>query len=1265
MESGEPPVRRPHFSDATAARGKQEVGDVGSFDGDVRRAPVSVSGSDASFSMTRPLKKTEKKKAVDPLTARYGRSNLATLAPKNAFYYQSYEGDRGVSDMLDKSYHSPKELKAAIQSQNDYDSDAFDSEFDDDDEGVYLFDLDEDDDDNWEPVTPRMNKHHMPKIGTGVPQWNSGGMLTHRPPTSASDGFSSMLRQMETRQDTHEEPSAFNVPYGDANHEGDAGSNQQPAVPMLSFGDAIGSGSIHADPQTFSISIDPLAKLREQMDIERRRFDGAEGQMPPNSQLAKTQGGMDLGASLKPKNRKKGANITLRKVADRRDRIWLVQHNVGMVAQIKMFGTPEEFATYAIEEVGLADEQEIVEEDEEVDPATGLKTSRVRPMEGGLSFIPQPTQQVGVFESLQPSAPLNPQDDPTSLLYCPPTKQALKELNKTVKKTGEAGRLDERVKEYDSSAEHTGDNLHVQMKKTATLSDLPPPVDDPDHLNLVKQAASVALKSPGASTPVYNLDTQRDETTGVTDLSASPAGEGIPNVSMFGDGTKTLTRHERRMKRQQILEMAMGMEPAEVKPPKRKLRMQRDQRLVFQEATHEQSSSSSSSSSTSSSTSSGSSSDSSSEGSTSNSDSSYKKYKKHKRNKRKKREKKLKRRRQKEKEQSSSKQMHSPAVTSLNQGVMDEEGHYPPPAIGVTSPLGAVLPKGASSGNGSFLGRRSKGTTSSKKKQQRRTDKKRRRQKKSRDSQSGTRTGTYDSSSSDTSSSSSSSSTASSNIVSRAFWLDVQTGNIAVIENILQLFGLDEYTTRCLLESDAVDSLEAVPTDNYMFANLVCKGLPDPASMTAARRRQQIAAKALQTGGRFNYYSNQGVHRDGNAVDGTGKETSRDAAQAHNTPPQRFRDSAAARTLLEDNASQEGLQEDVVVSAIVFEDWIITIHTRPFSGMFELLRRVQNNFSLRKKIKHNDKGSVFRAIVAGNNDPLMSSAWVFSTMVDYVIASFLPDPTNLLEEVDRIDEAVLFFASVKEDQKDLLRTMAALRKKISTIRATLFQKEKFVQQLLSPAMRTTFVSRNPRIADHYKHTISQIAHVAQRLDAARDVLSQANSNFVSGVSMEMAGASNQMNLKMHMLSQVASVCLPLNIITGLGGMNVTIPYQSDGPGTSLWPFWAIFCFMVAWVFLFLPSFVTMIRELFNASKNDPSNLYGMDLDDGTAAMNQQETKREEEALEAERQRRRMKRHQRQKLLDAEQSGAGSPRGAHHHHRRVQIQGETPQTLLQD
>ncbi|ORC85724.1 MGT2 magnesium transporter [Trypanosoma theileri] len=262
------------------------------------------------------------------------------------------------------------------------------------------------------------------------------------------------------------------------------------------------------------------------------------------------------------------------------------------------------------------------------------------------------------------------------------------------------------------------------------------------------------------------------------------------------------------------------------------------------------------------------------------------------------------------------------------------------------------------------------------------------------------------------------------------------------------------------------------------------------------------------------------------------------------------------------------------------ERCLVTVHTAPFVGLAELLRHVEVEGNRRRQT-HEFPFTDEMSMDAGSPSTLvpqnMTSATILCTLVCFTCEAFLPDPTSLLSEVGNIDEMVLLISPGQQDQADLLRRVALLRRRISNFRTALFLKEKLLRELIAPTMRSSFVGKGPAVVRTYKEALEKVMQVSERLDDTRDMLNQANLNFVTGVSMRMSQASAGLDFKMTVLNQVAAVCLPINLVISIFGMNCKVPYITDQNDTLV-PFYCICGVLLAWAILCLtPLFREAIR----------------------------------------------------------------------------------------
>ena len=75
--------------------------------------------------------------------------------------------------------------------------------------------------------------------------------------------------------------------------------------------------------------------------------------------------------------------------------------------------------------------------------------------------------------------------------------------------------------------------------------------------------------------------------------------------------------------------------------------------------------------------------------------------------------------------------------------------------------------------------------------------------------------------------------------------------------------------------------------------------------------------------------------------------------------------------------------------------------------------------------------------------------------------------------------------------------------------------------------------------------------MTQNLNHYEKILSRSHSNYLAQISIEMTDANNQINDVLSKLTALGTVLIPMNLVTGLWGMNVHVPGQDDTPNVSL------------------------------------------------------------------------------------------------------------------
>ncbi|KAJ3016099.1 UNVERIFIED_CONTAM: CorA metal ion transporter [Siphonaria sp. JEL0065] len=232
----------------------------------------------------------------------------------------------------------------------------------------------------------------------------------------------------------------------------------------------------------------------------------------------------------------------------------------------------------------------------------------------------------------------------------------------------------------------------------------------------------------------------------------------------------------------------------------------------------------------------------------------------------------------------------------------------------------------------------------------------------------------------------------------------------------------------------------------------------------------------------------------------------------------------------------------------VFRECVLSFHSQPIVHLNNVLRRIQ------------------QLNVYGLN---ISTDWLNYALIDDITDGFMPSLRHIELEVDAIDELVLILK--EREQSDMLRRIGHARKRVMMLLRLLITKADVIKavikrsaQRIAPESETTLY-----LGDIQDHIITMV----QNLNHCEKTLTRSHSNYLAQISIEITQASNRTNDVVMRMTALASILVPLNVITGLFGMNVTVPGEE---GDSLtWFFTIGFCMVVvAWI-----SFLIMRKYL--------------------------------------------------------------------------------------
>ncbi|EHL03877.1 CorA soluble [Glarea lozoyensis ATCC 20868] len=194
----------------------------------------------------------------------------------------------------------------------------------------------------------------------------------------------------------------------------------------------------------------------------------------------------------------------------------------------------------------------------------------------------------------------------------------------------------------------------------------------------------------------------------------------------------------------------------------------------------------------------------------------------------------------------------------------------------------------------------------------------------------------------------------------------------------------------------------------------------------------------------------------------------------------------------------------------------------------------------------------------------LSSDWICYALIDDIVDSFAPIITKIEHETDAIEDEV--FVARNDDMHSFLRRIGMVRKNVMGLMKLLggkadvlrgFTKRCNANYKVTPRMDIGLYLGD--IQDHVVTMMTNLAHFEK-------MLSRSHSNYLAQLSIDNITQGNHANRVLSKITLLASILVPLNLVCGLFGMNVHVPW---GGGDNLGPFFGIFGFLIFFTILSL------------------------------------------------------------------------------------------------
>lgn len=229
----------------------------------------------------------------------------------------------------------------------------------------------------------------------------------------------------------------------------------------------------------------------------------------------------------------------------------------------------------------------------------------------------------------------------------------------------------------------------------------------------------------------------------------------------------------------------------------------------------------------------------------------------------------------------------------------------------------------------------------------------------------------------------------------------------------------------------------------------------------------------------------------------------------------------------------------------------------------------------------------------------VSSDWISYALIDDVTDGFAPMIEAIEDEVNSIEDTILKMHSgdessdssdsededgssatlasnsssnssnsttkVWKEKGDMLRRIGECRKRVMSLLRLLGSKADVIKGFSKRCNEQWEVAPRSEIGLYLGDIQDHIVTMVQSLNHYEKLLARSHSNYLAQINIDMTRVNNDMNDVLGRITVLGTIVLPMNIVTGLWGMNVLVPGQ-DIP--NLYWFWGITFGLLFFAFLF-------------------------------------------------------------------------------------------------
>ncbi|KAB5570058.1 hypothetical protein GE09DRAFT_1054963 [Coniochaeta sp. 2T2.1] len=196
---------------------------------------------------------------------------------------------------------------------------------------------------------------------------------------------------------------------------------------------------------------------------------------------------------------------------------------------------------------------------------------------------------------------------------------------------------------------------------------------------------------------------------------------------------------------------------------------------------------------------------------------------------------------------------------------------------------------------------------------------------------------------------------------------------------------------------------------------------------------------------------------------------------------------------------------------------------------------------------------VRKRITALKDYVALSSDWICYALIDDIVDSFAPVISKIERDADQIEDEV--FVARTDDMHQFLRKIGNVRKNVMGLMRLLNGKADVLKGFTKRCNENYKVTPRMDIGLYLGDIQDHVVTMMTNLGHFEKMLSRSHSNYLAQISIDGIAQSTANNRVLSKITLLASIIVPLNVVTGLFGMNVAVPWGNEAG--NLTPFWGI------------------------------------------------------------------------------------------------------------